>query len=129
MKRVRCVDIVKERDRDLLKIEKEVIRELGEYAPYVNRSYIIMQITKKPAPRYYITAEWALRLASILDKGEKISGSTDHRTAMIEEVYTKYKALCRDRPDINKRDAMELVINSPASSFFVSIGTIQKVLK
>lgn len=90
-----------------------------------------IQILNEKAPRYYISAkELSLHFGRI-ERGDmllSLSANAMRRTYHLYEQYSTFKAAYPNCP-LTRLQICEKLVDSPAPEFYISIHTVQKVLK
>lgn len=90
---------------------------------------VFNQMTDVPAPRFYISEERAFRLVSLRRrKGRWPEGIIPTRRRMLNEIYRRVEAMMEADPALDLRDAVFEVVNSPAPSFYLTPGSIRRII-
>lgn len=123
MKKKKDISTSVYRDKDLLRVYFNVVKELGNNARYVTRSSIIEQVLKSPACCFHTSLKYACLNVSALLRGKEISCLPIKRI-MYEEIKRRY-LVCVPTGEI-RRDFSRIIgdiIESPAPCFYLEFGT------
>lgn len=116
------MNLVDTRNRHFLARCREIIlaTPLGEP---VSREKVASEAAMSPAPAYYCTYEYALRMLRVLRSG-RIAMRNDRRRAMWEEINAKVSRLQAVSPGTSLPTALAHVLAAGgASQFFISPAT------
>lgn len=114
-------NLIEIRNRHYLNACLNIIRHLDPREA-IDLQDIAMRAAKSPAPRYYCTFDYALRMLRVLRHG-RLKLRNDRRTRMWNEINTKVDGLMRKK-GVSLIDALaHLLAVEPASEFFISPAT------
>ena len=96
-----------------------------EYKNHKTYDETALAVSKLPAPRYYITFEYARRVISRIHKNLPIDVNITNkkRYDMYLELYDKWK---KEKTD--SFISLERILKTPASSFFLTPKTIKDII-
>ena len=107
---------------DLDALFKSILVSNNRRGKVMSRKEVCEQISKMPAPRLYITPEYALRVA----RGDAHCGANKTISRdMHQEVRRRYYSL---PPDMRTLTNIAKVIAQPADSFYLIPSRISKLL-
>ncbi len=127
-------DLILQRNSDFLAATRQVIAAMKTTPGNDEMTWgeISRQAALRPAPTYYVTYEYALRVIRVLRHG-RMGLRRDRRREMFEEINRKVTAV-QNATGTSLPSALDYVLkNCPASQFFISPATAvrltQKILK
>ena len=89
----------------------------------ISRADIAERAAMSPAPCYYCSYDYALRMLRVLRHG-RLNLRRDRRLAMWQEIDAKVTALMERRPEYNLPRALaHILASATASQFFISPST------
>lgn len=119
----RC-DYIKERNRNL---RREFNARLGRDGRTVART--IRELTTVGADRFYVSEEQAWRyFRDKMVKKKEAGPRVENRRIILEEVRKRTMAILAENPELDPRDVLFEVVNSPAPSFYLTYRTIRTIL-
>lgn len=116
-----------ERDEEVRKIYSRIINESGINKKFLTYKFIIAQIEKSGAPRFYISGKHAQNLVSAY-YNDKLMPMSKRRHAMVEDLVQCYEAVHDKWNDLKKADMWEKVVACPAKSFYLSPARIREII-
>lgn len=124
MRKKKDTSILVYRDKDLLRVYLEIIREMGMEASQVTRWSIIERVLKSPASCFHVSVCHAGVNVSLLLRGKEICCLPNKRE-MFEEIKRRY---LEQRPDgVIGRDFSQIIttiVEAPAPKFYLEPGTV-----
>ena len=116
-----------ERDQELRKIHKHIVSESGVNKKYLTRAFIVEQIQKCSAPRFYISEDIARRLVTAHYNGKIIRRTQlkQMMTANLVEVFEKVRDANLNAP---MEEIWQMVVEHPAKSFYLSPARIIEII-
>lgn len=128
------LDLIQQRNDNFLAAARQVIAAMKTTHgnDEITWSEISRQAALRPAPAYYVTYEYALRVIRVLRHG-RMGMRRDRRREMFEEINNKVSVI-ENLTGSSLPAALDYVLkNCPASQFFISPATAvrltQKILK
>ncbi len=121
------LSLVETRNRHFLEACRRVIDRLPPREE-INLVRVAMDAAHSPAPHYYCTFTYALRMLRVLRHG-RIPLRRDRRLAMWEELNEKCTAYM-ERRGCNLPEALSNILASePASQFFIAPTTALRLIQ
>lgn len=115
------------RDNELRKIHKRIICESGINQKYLTRNFVVAQIEKCSAPRFYLTPKFAGDFISAYKKG-KIRLKSKMKQMMAEDLVGVYNQMRDAYPFAQRQEILEKVVAHPAKSFYLSPTRIMEIV-
>lgn len=115
------------RDRAIRKEHMRIIAESGINKRYLTREFIVKQIEKCTAPRFYICSEKA-RLYVLSYLNGKMHPKTRLKQEMVLDLVEAYEEIVEKHPHLTKWELWEKVVRHPAKSFYISPSRIIEVV-
>jgi len=103
-----------DRDKDFFEVCEQLRKHNNEY---VSVSEIALQAINKPAKSFYLSDQRYSRI--IKQKGNRKTKNII-KIQMHKDIYEKYKFLSVKYPDLNNREILKLLSESPAPRFYLS---------
>lgn len=119
--------LIEQRDDELRKIYVRIIKESGINSKFLTRDFVVGQIQKYNAPRFYITSKMAGEIIRSYIKG-KCRHKSRIKLAMMQNLMDVYEETVRDYPNEPMYLILERVVTHPAKSFFMSSERIMEVI-
>lgn len=92
----------------------------------MTRREICLLISCQPAPRFYVTLEYARRIINAeANGGSRTRATHTRRHAQHQEIYKRYKSL---PPEEQNNTGLAKILNQPAPSFYFSAKQISNIL-
>jgi hypothetical protein len=114
--------VKKEMLRDLDAAYRSIVVRNAKEGCYLSRMDVCKILAKSPAPRLYITPEYAMR---VIKGHPRCQSSTYSTSRMHQELLARYNSLPEgSRTLVN----VEMIINQPAPSFYLSPIRISDLL-
>lgn len=112
------------RDRDFLAACRRYIARSSRTDLTV--SEVTAAVAAEPAPAYYLTYEYALRILreKPADTGRGTAAAIIRRRRELTERFNAYMAA---NPSADPRDAVMTILESTASSYFISPETARRI--
>lgn len=97
---------------------------------YVNRQTILDLMMESPAPRFYIDAKQAERYVIAYYKCKDVSSfrKSHDRQEMMKDLVDAFEKIRPEHMDMKMVDIWEMVVNSPAKSFYISRRTMKRIV-
>ena len=100
-------------------------RDAAKKGEYPSRLELCQRLAQMAAPRFYISVDTALRMiVTPMNRDGKLP-ARGRRRAMHLELYKRYQILCASH---KREEAMQLAIEQPAPSYYVSPFRINYLL-
>lgn len=116
------MNLIDTRNRHFIARCRRIMLETPAGEP-ISREKVARQAAMSPAPCYYCTYEYALRMLRVLRHG-RLPLRNDRRRAMFEEIDAKTARLQELRPGMSLPAALAHVLAAGrASQFFISPAT------
>jgi len=115
------------RDEELRKIYVSIIKESGINSKFLTRNFVVGQIQKCNAPRFYITPHMAAVIIWSYRNG-KVTHKSKIKLAMVQNLMDVYEETVRDYPNEPMYLILERVVTHPAKSFYMSSERIMEVI-
>lgn len=112
------------RDKDLIRVYRKVVKNLGEKAAQMSRAEIVMLILKHEAACFHTSLTYACTNVSALLKGRELHCSPAKR-AMYAEIMRRYLEIVPDKHV--GRDFRRIIldiIEGPAPCFYMEFGSL-----
>ena len=119
--------LIEQRDDELRKIYVRIVKESGINSKFLTRDFVVGQIQKCNAPRFYITSKMAGEIISSYNKG-KCRHKSSIKLAMVQNLMDVYEETVRDYPNEPMYLILERVVTHPAKSFYMSPERIMEVI-
>lgn len=119
--------LIEQRDDELRKIYVRIVKESGINSKFLTRDFVVGQIQKCNAPRFYITSKMAGEIISSYNKG-KSRHKSRIKLAMVQNLMDVYEETVRDYPNEPMYLILERVVTHPAKSFYMSSERIMEVI-
>ncbi len=120
--------MIETRNRHFLDAARRVMKTIPA-GHSVDIRYVAAKAAASPAPHYYCTYEYALRVLRVLRHG-RMSMRRDRRLAMFSEINDKCSRLMALQPGLRLTDALTFVLTSErASQFFIAESTAEKLVQ
>ena len=122
--------LITERDAKIRELHQQIMRAQGVNRQYIRREVVIDMLAHEPAPRFYISPEWAMRYITAYYGGQSVWIRTrgKERQAMIRDLVTNFERLQRENPDKTRQWLYMTVVEQPAQSFYVSKQRIKEII-
>lgn len=118
-----------EKERDFVRAFEEVVKDMGEVAPFIPREKLIMKTLYSGKGRYYITFEEAARNVRKVLEHIPIRCKNECKVAMYEEIARKVADYMERHPTADYRVSLYRVLaESRASRFFFGVQTAKLIL-
>lgn len=118
--------LYKQRTQALQALYNRIKSANGVNFRFLKQQSIWEMMAKEPAPRFYITPEYAARYITAYYKhGGRI---TSGNAAMIEELVKYYEIYRKLYSNFAKWKIYDMVVNSPAQSFYMSPQRIKEII-
>lgn len=119
------ISLINERNA-ALKAEYQRIFKDGANLRYAKLSTIISILQEQPAPRFYVTPEWA---GVLIKRWYRNHGCKNKRKRqMVQDLVQNFERLQRMYPDAKKTTLYQLATEQPAKSFYMSTHRIMEIL-
>lgn len=116
------LNLIETRNRHFITACRRIMSQTPAGTP-ISRSEVALKASMSPAPCYYCTYTYALRMLRVLRHG-RLTLRRDRRLAMWQEINAKVTALMDKRPGTSLPVALSYVLaSSTASQFFISPAT------
>jgi hypothetical protein len=117
-------EFTEDRDIDLLHVFNDVVRNYN-----VKSQCEALRIAlDKPSKRFYVTPECVCKAISRIRRGDELQEMKPSSRLMYFELYRLYCEVKSRRPALPNNQVCELIVELPASRFFVSMGTAVKII-
>lgn len=122
-KNCRC-EFASERSELLLRNFRESIARQS----VISAQRAFQEAVDAPAPRFWVSEARAMRIISMMMKGEDILESMhEQKRKMYEEIYRRVSIMREENPDLSLGDAVFEVVNSEAPSSYMTWQYAQKL--
>ena len=122
------MSMIEMRNRHFLDAARRVMKTIPA-GHSVDISYVARKAASSPAPHYYCTYEYALRVLRVLRHG-RMPMRRDRRLEMFNEINDKCSQLMAQQPGLHLPDALTFVLASErASQFFIAGATAEKLVQ
>jgi hypothetical protein len=122
------LNIGKMRALDVRELYLSTLSRMSSAHPCTTTEQVIRAILKAPAPRFYLTAEYALRIVSLLSHNKPIPVTNHNKIMMYHEIYRRYLIAKEQRPKGDVYQIIKDILKSPAPSFYVSYSTLRAIV-
>lgn len=122
------LNITKTRNLDIRALYLETLSRMKSAHPCTTTEQVIRSLMKASAPRFYLTTEYAMRIVSLLNRGEPIPVTNHNKIKMYREIHRRYLIARKARPKDGTYQIIDDIINSPAPSFYVDYPTIRSIV-
>ena len=114
------------RNRDFLRACRRIIDRADPSTPLTIKE-VAAAAAASPAPEFYLSYEYALRIISSPEPKRQCAtaGAVIRRR---RELLARLDAMLAANPGMDRRDALVRVLESPASSFFISPETGRRII-
>ncbi len=123
---------IEERNEALKEAYKRIVSAKGVNSMFLNREALLQILIEQPAPKFYISPEWAKRHITAHYKGYpkclQKRGYGKQNNKMIEDLVEQYEKLMQNNPDAPKKWLYENVVLQPAKSFYVSLRRAKEII-
>lgn len=124
------MSIKEERNSSLYKGYENKIKELGGTARLMSMRSVVNMVINSRAEKYYISLERAVEAVTLCEKGKIQNVANKNTQKMYLSIYEKYM---EKRKDVDlkwcyKYQVVDIVINSPAPSYFMDIDNAMIVI-
>lgn len=116
-----------ERDEELRKIHKRIVSESGLNKKYLTRDFIVAQIEKCAAPRFYISEHVACLLVTAHYNG-RVTHQTKRKRQMVEDLVEVFEKVRDANLNAPMGEIWEMVVEHPAKSFYLSQARIIEII-
>jgi len=116
-----------ERDRELRRIYKTIVSESGVNRKYLTREFIVSQLMKCSAPRFYISGHVACCAVTSYYKG-KPTHQKKLKQAMVLDLVQVFEEVREAHLDAPMGEIWEMVVEHPAKSFYISPARILEII-
>lgn len=114
--------------RDLeLRSRFQDIRDSGVNKMYYNWKLVVRMLSKQPAPQFYISPKKAEQYVHSYYRGEFLVKSSLAR-AMVRDLVDNYERIIAERNGKKMCEIWEMVVESPAKSFYLKESTIRHII-
>lgn len=121
------LNLIDTRNRHFLAAARRVLAALPAHRP-INLADVAREAAMMPAPHYYCTYDYALRVLRVLRHG-RLTLRTDRRLEMFTEINDKCQRYM-DRHACRLPEALGYVLSGEsASRFFISPSTALRLLR
>lgn len=109
---------------DLYAEYMQIRREAERNGSPISHQEICTRISRKPAPRFYVTPSTVLRcIVKPLESGKPITAK-GLRANMHREIWKRYQELHH----LSREQAIQTIITQPAPSYYLGIRQIGKLI-
>lgn len=119
--------LLKERDDEIRKIHKRIVNESGINKKYLTREFIIQQIQKSAAPRFYLEPKRAMEYVNSYKRGE-LRHSRKHKQAMVLDLAEVFEEVRAAHLNDQMGEIWQMVVEHPAKSFYLSPSRIIEII-
>lgn len=102
--------------KDLRDYYDRIVSETRREGRILTRMEICHIIAQSPAPRIYVTPDYATRIVKSISQ-KKAFAQGSYRKKKHEELYRRYMSL---PPEKRNKNGIRTIIEEPANSFFLS---------
>jgi len=120
------LEFMEERDMDLMDAYKRVLRHYGKRAPFIKKSLLMLQTSKSPAKKFYVSEEQALRIVTRLYKGKDTYIKSREKVQMYHDILERVRDTIRPIDTLSL--AIRRVIQQEAPRFYVTPETARIIL-
>lgn len=113
------------RDRHFMDACREIIKNLDPTME-INMREVAQRAAMSPAPHYYCTFEYALRMIRVLRHG-RLKLRNDRRLMMWKELNSKADGLMKRQGYTLIEALSHILASEPASQFFITPGTALRI--
>ena len=119
--------LLAERDEEIRKIHKRIVRDSGINKKYLTRDFIVEQVQKCPAPRFYLEPKRAMEYVNSYYKG-KTCHLRPLRRAMVLDLVEAFEEVRSEHLNDPMGDIWTMVVEHPAKSFYLSPARIIEII-
>lgn len=116
-----------ERDEELRNIHKRIVSESGINRKYLTREFVVAQIQKCGAPRFYISEHVACGLVTA-HYNRKKTHQAQHKRDMVDDLVHVYEEVRNAFPAAQRGEIWKKVVEHPAKSFYLSPARIMEII-
>ena len=124
------LNLIQKRNRDFIDASRKVIASMknNNETHFMTFAEIARRTAASPAPAYYVTHEYALRVLRVMRHG-RLGMRRDRRREMFQELDNKVSVM-QMRTGMSLPDALwHILENCPASSFFINPTTAIRLMQ
>lgn len=122
------MSMIETRNRHFLDAARRVMKTIPA-GHSVDIRYVARKAAASPAPHYYCTYEYALRVLRVLRHG-RMDMRRDRRLKMFGEINAKCESMMAQHPGLRLSDALTYVlVSEKASQFFIAESTAVKLVQ
>ena len=116
-----------ERGENLLKVYRQI---MSESDGTVMQEDIYRRVVMQPAARFWVSEERALTVLYNMRKDYHgtLRKMYPLKRKMYKEIYRRTEEMITSVPGMTKRDAVSLVVSSPAPEFYLTPGSAEVIL-
>lgn len=112
--------MAKERDKDLMRAYREVIRKELRLYGRVTVTGLMEKVVDSTASRYWVSSDRAYSVILRMDKGEDISYMKDRAQRFYRSLYSDFCKYRESHRGMVAKHIVEIVIQYPAPCFMIS---------
>lgn len=110
----------KERNEDLMRAYKDVIKKQLALYGRVSQSTLMSNVVNSPAERYWVSSERAYSIILRIEKGELPPKMKSNSRRFYESLYKDFCEYRNTHPDMPIKHIVEIVVQQPAPCFVLS---------
>lgn len=118
------IDFTDERNVALVSLFRRKIRE----ASLIDLDAIFLEISRSPAPRFFISEERALYLIKEFRRTGQMKVRIPLRCRLMEDLLRAVDSLLRRSPELTLAEAVFRAVNSPAPSYYLTPGSCRTII-
>lgn len=118
------IDFTDERNLALVSLFRRKIRE----ASLIDLDAIFLEISRTPAPRFFISEERALYLIRNFRRTGRMRVEMPLRRRLMEDLLRVVGRLQSRTPDMSLTEAVYKAVNSPAPSYYLTPGSCRTII-
>lgn len=115
-----AMEFVRQRDRALLDAFNRILSSGDK--PSVNEA--CLRVAQSPSPRFWVSPERATIVVGAMLAGRPMPRMRQSKRDMFNEIFSRFNAMRAAAPGISIYDAVSVIINQPAPSFYLSARTV-----
>ena len=117
-------DYIEQRDKELYHRYREALAS----AQTIHLDELLLNVINSPTSRLWLSEYRATEVVKELIRNGGRAKYHQKRGEMYREVWRRYKALAAKRPNDSIEDIVYDAVNSPANSFYLTIGSAKVII-
>ena len=117
-----------QRNADLRDAYQRIIKTESVNSRYLKRSSIISLLMEMPAPRFYLTSEWARTIFRGWRRKSRHIRKDKIPKELVDDLRDTYTRVKEQYPGAPEVTLWQIVVEQPAKSFYISAKRMEEII-